>query len=81
MSGGSGTYVIYRSAKNGPLPTETWYLKTFQVQYTGLAQTCFGAVYNELLQGSSPFELDQTAINPTLQTRTQLVLASVEDFQ
>lgn len=41
-------------------------LKPFHVQRTSLAQPSFGAVYNEFIQGSSAFELDQTAINPTL---------------
>ena len=65
LSAGSWANVIYRSTKNGPGPSKTCYLKTFQVQHTGLAQTSFGAVYNEFIQGSSGFELDQTAINPT----------------
>lgn len=78
---GSGAPVIYRTAQNGRGPTKTWYLKSFHVQYNSLAKPSFGAAYNEFIQGSSAFELDQTAINPTLQNRTQSVLASVEGFQ
>lgn len=78
---GSSAHVIYRTDQNGPGLTKTWYLKPFHVQYRSLAQPSFGAVYNDFIQGSSAFELDQTAINPTLQNRTQSVLASVEGFQ
>lgn len=66
LTAGSGAHVIYRTAQNGPGPTKTWYLKPFHVQYSSLARLSFGAVYNEFIQGSSAFELDQTAINPTL---------------
>lgn len=81
LTAGSVAHVIYRSAQNGSGPTKTWYLKPFHEQYTSLARSSFGAVYNEFIQGSSAFELDQTAINPTLWNRTQSVLASVEGFQ
>lgn len=76
LTAGSGAHVIYRTDQNGPGPTKTGYLKPFHVQYSSL-----GAVYNDFIRGSSAFELDQTAINPTLQNRTQPVLASVEGFQ
>lgn len=63
---GSSAPVIYRTAQNGPGPTKTWYLKAFHVQYDSVAKPSFGAVYNEFIQSSSAFELDQTAINPAL---------------
>ena len=78
---GSSTHVIYRTAQNGPGPTKIWYLKPFYVRRTSLAQPSIGAVYNEFIRGSSAFELDQTAINPTLLNQTQPVLACVEGFQ
>lgn len=66
LTASSSAHVIYRTTQNGPGPIKTWYLKAFHVQYNSLAMKCFGAVYNEFIQGSSAFELDQTAINPTL---------------
>lgn len=66
LTAGSSAHVIYRTTQNGPRPTKTWYLKPFQVQYTSLAQPSFGIVSNEFIQGSSAFELHQTAINPTV---------------
>lgn len=66
LTAGSNAHVIYRTDQNGTGPTKTWYLKPFHVQCASLVQTSFGAVYNEFIQGSSAFELDQTAINPTL---------------
>lgn len=66
LSAGPGVSVIYGTTQNGTELTKTRYLKTFQVEYTVLAQTSFGAVYNQFIQASSVFELDQTAINPTL---------------
>lgn len=62
-------------------PEWTWYLKPFYVRCTSLARPSFGAVYNEFIRGSSAFELDQTAINPTLLNQTQSVLACMEGFQ
>lgn len=66
LTASSSAHVIYRTTQNGPGSSKTWYLKAFHVQCTSLAKQCFGAVYNEFIQGSSSFELDQTAINPTL---------------
>lgn len=63
LSARTGATVIFRSAQSGLRRTESCYLKTFRVQYTGAP---FGSLYNESMQGSSAFELDQTAVNPTL---------------
>lgn len=64
LTAGSSARVIYRTTQNGHGPTKTWYLKPFHAQYSSLAHSSFGIVYNEFIQGSSAFELDHTAINP-----------------
>lgn len=56
---------------------KTWYLKPFYVQLNRLAQPSSGAVYNEFIQGSAAFELDQTAINPTLWKKSDTVALGI----